>query len=59
MRRSVDFPMPGIPRDEHEARRDEPAAEHAVELADAGREPLGVGGLHLDEAQDGPPAVAR
>ena len=51
---------PGVAGDEHEARRDEAAAEHAVELGDAGRDPLGVGGLDLDEAEQaaGPAAGA-
>ena len=37
---------------EHERGRDEPAAEHAVELGHAGRDPLGVGGVDLHEAQE-------
>ncbi len=44
----------GLAADEHERRRDEPAAEHAVELGDAGRHPLRFVGRHVDETQHGP-----
>ena len=46
----------GLAADEHERGRDEPAAEHAVELGDAGRDPLGLLGLDVDEAEQGPRA---
>ena len=41
----------GLAADEHERRRDEAAAEHAVELGDAGRDALGLGGVDVDEPQ--------
>ena len=41
----------GLAADEHERRRHEPAAEHAVELRHAGRDPLGLLGDDVDEAQ--------
>ena len=44
----VDFPTPGLPADEHERGRHEPAAEHAVELWDAGRNAVGLLGLDVD-----------
>ena len=50
---------PRVAGDEDEARRHEAAAEHAVELGDAGRKPVGVGGLDLDEPQDGLALRAR
>ena len=37
---SVDLPMPGSPPMQHDAARHEPAAEHAVELAEARRQAL-------------------
>ena len=40
--------------DEDERRRDEPAPEHAIELGDAGRDPVGLRGLDLDEAERRP-----
>ena len=45
---------PGVAGDEDEARGDEAAAEHAVELGDSGRDPLGLGGLDLDEPEERP-----
>src|SRR5205085_5454810 len=42
----------GLAADEHERRRHEAAAEHAVELLDAGGDPLGLLDLDVDEAQE-------
>ena len=41
----------GLAADEHEARGDEPAAEDAVELGHAGRDPLRLLGVDVDEAE--------
>ena len=41
----------GLAADEHERRRDEPAAEHAVELGHAGRDPVGLLGDDVDEPE--------
>ena len=40
--------------DEHEAGRHEPAAEDAVELGNAGRDPLRLLGVDVDEAEERP-----
>src|SRR5207247_901652 len=42
----------GLAAHENEARRDEATAEDAVELRDARRDPLGLFGLDLDQAQE-------
>ena len=43
---SVDLPTPGSPGEQHDRAGDQPAAEHAVQLGDAGR--AGAGGVQLD-----------
>ena len=48
------LPDPRVAADEDEARGHEPAAENAVELGDARRDPLGVGRLDVDEAEQRP-----
>src|SRR5206468_3380695 len=45
------LPDARIAADEHEARRDEPAAEHAIELRHSGRDSLRVGRVDVDEAK--------
>ena len=40
------MPMPGSPADEHHGAGDDAAAEHAVELADAGGDALGLAHVH-------------
>ena len=42
----------GLAADEDEAGRDEPAAEDAVELGHAGRDPLRLLGVDVDEAEE-------
>jgi hypothetical protein len=44
----------GLTADEHERRRDETTAEHAVELGHAGRNALGLLGDDVDEPQKRP-----
>ena len=45
------LPHSWLPADEHERGGDEPAAEDPVELCDAGRDPLGLLHLDVDEPQ--------
>ena len=47
---SVDLPMPGRAAEQHERAGHEPAAEHAVELADAGVQPGDLDRLDVGEA---------
>ena len=49
----------GLAADQHERRGNEPAAEHAVELRHAGRDPLGFLRLDVDEAQQRPRPARR
>ena len=50
---------PRLPADEHERAGDDAAAEHAIELADAGRQPLGDDGVDVGiELRPGGPASA-
>ena len=48
------LPDPGVSADKHEAGRDQPSAEDAVELGDAGGDPLGIACLHIDEPEERP-----
>ena len=48
------LPDPGLAADEDERRRDEAAAEDAVELRDAGRDAARLLGLDVDEAEQWP-----
>jgi hypothetical protein len=41
------FADPWFPAEEDERSRNNPAAEHAIEFADAGREPQGVRGFNF------------
>ena len=49
MSRSVDLPIPGSPRDQDQACGHEAAAQDAIELGHAGRNPFRVGGFDLDQ----------
>ena len=58
-RSSVDLPTPGLAADEDERRGHEPAAEHAVELRDAGGDPLRTSSASTSTSRSGVRAASR